>query len=191
MRRLALLFLALATFACTATPTDAPAAGSPGHDAATEGAAPPSTEGAAPPPLHPRVDRLPATTVRIVPTTGSGPVAVAARVAAAPEERQQGLMGVRDLPDGAGMLFVFDGTRRGGFWMRDTLVALDIAFVADSGRIEAILTMEPCLAEPCPVHDPHVAYRWALEVPAGWFARQGVQRGDPVSWDPPAAAGAQ
>jgi len=185
--------------ACTPAPTPGVAAG-PGNSAETlearEGAASgpvadPPADAVAPPSLHPRVDGLPATAVRILRASGGGPATVAVRVAETLSARRQGLMGVPELPDGTGMLFVFAAARSGGFWMRDTLVALDIAFVGEDRRIAAILTMEPCVADPCPVYDPDVAYRWALEVPAGWFARQQVRRGDEVSWDPPAAPGGQ
>lgn len=130
------------------------------------------------PPLHPEVDRLPSAVVTI--DTHRGHVDVRVRVASEPAQRQRGLQGVTELPAGTGMLFVFDGERRGGFWMRDTLVPLDIAFVGASGEIVSILTMQPCEAADCPIYDPGLAYTSAIEVPAGWLATVGATVGDPV-----------
>ncbi|MCC5947749.1 MAG: DUF192 domain-containing protein [Nitriliruptoraceae bacterium] len=100
------------------------------------------------------------------------------RVAASPDQRQQGLMFVEELAEGTGMLFVFDEERTGGFWMRDTLVPLDIAYLGPDGEVRAVLTMEPCETMPCPTYDPGLAYVAALEVPAGWFDSVGVGIGD-------------
>ena len=91
--------------------------------------------------------------------------------------RQRGLMGWEALPQGAGMVFVFDSERRGGFWMLDTLIPLSIAFADGDGEIVAILDMEPCEQEPCPSYDPDVAYQYALEVDQGRFAELGVEPG--------------
>ncbi len=143
-------------------------------------------EPAAPPSLHPDVDVLDRTRVSIA--TDDGEVALAVRVAATAEERQRGLMHVPDLPDGVGMLFRFDDDRDGGFWMKDTLVPLDIAFVDADGRIVAILAMDPCEADPCPVYAPAQHYRSALEVRQGWFAEVGVAVGNEVTWAPPVPA---
>lgn len=88
--------------------------------------------------------------------------------------RQQGLMGVEELAREAGMLFLFPGDRTGGFWMRDTLIPLSIAFLDAEGTVLALLDMEPCEADPCPSYDPGVAYRAALEVNQGRFADLGL-----------------
>jgi uncharacterized protein len=114
--------------------------------------------------------------------TADGAVTVEALVAEAAEDRQRGLMHVPHLPDGTGMLFVFADDRTGGFWMKDTLVALDIAFVDAAGTIVAIVAMDPCDEDPCPVHEPGAAYLTALEVPQGWFDAAGVAVGDELSW---------
>lgn len=110
--------------------------------------------------------------------TAAGPVELSVEVADDPDERRAGLSGRESLADDAGMLFVYPETRRGGFWMKDTLIPLTIAFLAADGRVLGIVDMEPCRADPCPVYDPGVAYRNALEVPAGALARLGVAVGD-------------
>lgn len=88
-------------------------------------------------------------------------------VAASGAERRRGLMGIDDLGPFDGMLFVFDGDTASGFWMKDTLLPLDIAFFTSEGTVVDSFTMEPCAADPCPVYSPAGRYRFALEVPAG------------------------
>lgn len=118
----------------------------------------------------------------VVVATDSGEVTLSVEVADTPEERSQGLMGRASLPERAGMLFRYaDEEVPGSFWMKDTLVPLSIAFLDAAGRIVAILDMEPCLAEPCPLYDPGVPYRAALEVDRGAFARLGIEVGDAVT----------
>jgi uncharacterized protein len=113
--------------------------------------------------------------------TREGPVAVKVEIADSPSERRRGLAGRRTLAPRAGMLFVYAEDVRGGFWMKDTLIPLDIAFVGARGRIVRIFTMAPCRRDPCRVYDPGVTYRSALEVNAGSFRRWGVRVGDRVS----------
>ncbi len=93
-------------------------------------------------------------------------------------ERAHGLMGRSSLPEDAGMLFVYDEPSAGGYWMKDTLIPLSIAFMDGGGRILRILDMEPCRADPCAVYDPGVTYASALEVNRGALARAGIREGD-------------
>ena len=97
--------------------------------------------------------------------------------AADPPTRQRGLMGIRELPDDAGMLFRFPQDTSGGFWMKNTIIPLSIAFADSGGRIVAIRDMEPCQADPCPVYSPGVPYRFALEVDKGRLDDLGVVEG--------------
>lgn len=132
------------------------------------------------PPLHPSVDGYPEALVELA----DGEVQLAVKLADTAERREHGLMEVEDLPDGTGMLFVFDTERTGGFWMKNTLVPLDIAYADAGGEIVSILAMEPCVADPCDVYDPGAAYQVALEVPQGWFDQVGVEVGDTLDWEP-------
>ena len=91
-------------------------------------------------------------------------------VADTPALRSQGLMGVTDLGGLDGMLFVFEEATDGGFWMKDTLIALDIAFFEAGGAFVDGFTMEPCAENPCPVYHPTGTYRYAVETPAGGLA---------------------
>jgi uncharacterized membrane protein (UPF0127 family) len=82
-------------------------------------------------------------------------------------ERTQGLMGVDDLGDLDGMLFVFPQETNARFWMKDTLISLDIAFFGDGGALVDALTMQACSADPCPSYVSAGPFSWALETPVG------------------------
>jgi uncharacterized protein len=112
------------------------------------------------------VIRTPGTTVRV-------PV----EIAVTPAQLQQGLSGRRTLAANSGMAFLWKSDIRTGFWMKDTSIPLSIAFWNKSGRILRILDMAPCRRDPCKVYDPKVAFRGALEVNRGAFARWGVHAG--------------
>ena len=132
------------------------------------------------PPLHPSVDDWEAGTVEVV-TADGATHEVAVRVARTEQQRQHGLMEVPELPDGAGMWFVYDEDRTGGFWMKNTLVPLDITYVGADDRIVDVADAVPCEADPCPAYPPSGAYRNVLEVPAGYLDRIGAGVGDVVT----------
>ncbi len=101
------------------------------------------------------------------------------------DEQTKGLMFVtaEEMPpyeDGAlrGMIFVYDFDHQGGFWMRNTIIDLDIAYIDKDGKIVQIFTMA-ALDERSYI--PRSQYRYALEVTAGVFAQQGITEGDTVS----------
>ena len=115
-------------------------------------------------------------------TVGDAPT-LAVEVADSPEERRVGLMGRTEVPEGTGMAFVYPEPERGGFWMKDTLVPLSIAWVLDD-TVVGVAEMVPCPdGEPCPVYYPQDAdavYDLAVEAAAGTFTEAGVRPGDPV-----------
>lgn len=116
--------------------------------------------------------------------TADGAILVNVEVADTPELQATGLMHRESLPDDAGMVFLFFDETRTGFWMKDTLIPLSIAFFARDGEILEILDMEPCESEACPTYDPGVAFRGALEVNQGAFADWGVEVGDKIRVSP-------
>jgi len=79
--------------------------------------------------------------------------------------RSLGLMNRRRAP-ADGMLFVFPEDTRGGFWMKNTLVPLTIAFFDVRGKRVRKLSMTPCRQESCPIYSPGERYRFALELRA-------------------------
>lgn len=101
-------------------------------------------------------------------------------IAETPEARAQGLMGVEDLRATDGMVFLFDSSTDGGFWMKNTLIPLDIAFWNDEMTIVDILQMEPCLEDPCQIYKPGASYVGAVEVEKNRLGEEGVKVGDRV-----------
>ena len=119
------------------------------------------------------------TTATIVVTDGEGARAeLTVELARTPAERSRGLMLRESLGEDRGMLFVFAENTTGGFWMKDTSIALSIAFIAEDGTILGIQEMEPLSTE---VHGPPGPYRYALEVNQGWFQQNGFDVGDRVA----------
>lgn len=104
-----------------------------------------------------------------------------AQVASAPVERQIGLMLRRNMPAHEGMLFVFEEAAVQCFWMKNTLLALTAAFVADDGSIVNLADMQPqtedshCSAKPV---------RYVLEMNQGWFAQRGLKAGSRLTGAP-------
>lgn len=94
------------------------------------------------------------------------------------DERAHGLMYRPRMRDDLGMGFLYDADTNGGFWMKNTLIPLSIAFFDSNGTILRIMDMEPCTEDPCPVYDPQVTYRGALEVNQGMFDDWGISEGD-------------
>lgn len=90
-------------------------------------------------------------------------------VADTPEKRAQGLRGVTDLGGLDGMVFLLPEPATKRFWMEDTVIPLDVAFFATDGTLLGVLTMEPCLEDPCPKYSIGEPWQWAIEVPAGRF----------------------
>lgn len=90
------------------------------------------------------------------------------------------------LAPSAGMAFLFGTPTTVGFWMKDTLIPLSIAFWDEHGRIVAIDEMTPCTQDPCTTYGPDAPYRGAVEANAGFFAGRGVAVGDTVEWGVPA-----
>lgn len=100
---------------------------------------------------------------------------VVAEVARTTEEREQGLMFRDEVPQGTGMLFVFVDEAIRSFWMRNTYVPLDVAWMNAELRIVDIQQMEP---ETTTLHEGDAPAMFALEVPMGWYAAHGVRVGD-------------
>jgi len=113
-------------------------------------------------------------------TSSGRTVELRVEVADDPTERSRGLMGREGLPENRGMTFLFEAETTSGFWMKDTLIPLSIAFWDRDGRIVQILDMRPCASDPCPTYRPGVPYVGAVEVNRGWFERNRVAIGDRV-----------
>lgn len=96
---------------------------------------------------------------------------VVAEVARTPDERAEGLMYRQEVPDGTGMLFVFEDNTIRSFWMQNTYVALDIAYMDASFVVVDIQQMEPLTTD---AHQSTTPAMFALEVRQGWFGEKGI-----------------
>ena len=100
-----------------------------------------------------------------------------AEVATTPEQRQTGLMNRFSLKPDHGMLFVFERSEPLSFWMRNTFIALSIAFISADGTILNIEDMQPQTDDP---HWSKGAALYTLEMKKGWFAERGIVAGNRV-----------
>ncbi|WP_296906684.1 DUF192 domain-containing protein [Thermotoga sp.] len=116
----------------------------------------------------------------IIITDGKKSLKLNVEIANTPLLRSIGLMYRKSIPDDFGMLFVFEGDTRSGFWMKNTYVPLEIAFINRNGVIFSIQEMEPCEKVPCKVYYAPKPFRYALEVKRGFFERHGFGVGDKV-----------
>jgi uncharacterized protein len=99
-------------------------------------------------------------------------------LARTPEARERGLMFREKLDADAGMLFIFDESEPHAFWMKNTLIPLDMIFIDDTGRIVGVVERaEPRTLTGRSASDPN---RYVLEVNGGWCAEHGVRVGDTV-----------
>lgn len=101
-------------------------------------------------------------------------IKILAEIADEPEAQSRGLMYRTELPAGEGMLFVFPDEAPRGFWMKNTLIPLDILFFDASGAWVSGTTMTPCEEDPCPGYPSNGGAKYALEIPAGFITEQGV-----------------
>jgi uncharacterized protein len=86
-------------------------------------------------------------------------------------QQQQGLMFRQLMPEDAGMLFLFGRETRGGFWMKDTYIPLDIAYLARDGTVQQIFHAKPLDTT---ILAPAQPYWHVIELNAGWFERHGM-----------------
>jgi uncharacterized membrane protein (UPF0127 family) len=110
--------------------------------------------------------------------TGADTVEVALEVARTPEAQERGLMYRTSLADGRGMLFTFPDDADHQFWMKNTVIPLDMIFIAHDGRIAGIhADATPLSTAAVGVGKPS---RFVLEVPGGYARRRGIAAGDRV-----------
>lgn len=111
----------------------------------------------------------------------AGMYQIDAQVAQTPDQRAVGLMWRKQMPQQEGMLFVFEQPGVQCFWMKNTLLPLTAAFIADDGEVVNLADMKPqttdshCSARPV---------RYVLEMNQGWFARKGIKPGTKLAGEP-------
>jgi uncharacterized membrane protein (UPF0127 family) len=102
-------------------------------------------------------------------------------VAQSQEERSIGLMFRKAMPTNDGMLFIFERPSQQCFWMKNTLLPLSVAFIADDGSIVNIEDMKPQTLDS---HCSTQPVRFVLEMNDGWFAKRGVKPGSKIQGQP-------
>lgn len=90
----------------------------------------------------------------------------------------KGLMYRESMPEDRGMLFMFPATQPLSFWMKNTLIPLDIIYIAENGEIVDIVTAEPCKSAHCPSYPSKAPGKYVLELNGGMAEKLGLQAGD-------------
>jgi uncharacterized membrane protein (UPF0127 family) len=104
-------------------------------------------------------------------------------IATTPAEQQHGLMDRTSMPAGHGMLFVFPDSQPRTFWMKNTLIPLDILFFdADRHLVTIQADAQPCKADPCQLYPSNESARYVLELNAGTAAKLGARKGDVITF---------
>ena len=111
--------------------------------------------------------------------TGGGPVKIRAEFAKTPEELEVGLMNRPSLPKNSGMLFIFPDETNRSFWMKNTLIPLDIIFISSKGRVNEMTTLSPCQETAiCQSYNSKTPAQYVLEINAGSTGKWRIMEGD-------------
>lgn len=114
----------------------------------------------------------------VITRTDGTTITVNAEIARKTEERNHGFMERKNIPDGTGMIFVFEKDQILSFWMKNTPHPLSIAYIDSKGKIRDLYDMTPYSLAPIV---STVSCRYALEVPQGWFEKNNIKAGDKIS----------
>ena len=99
-------------------------------------------------------------------------------LALTPEQQAQGLMFRESLPEATGMLFVFPEDAPHHFWMKNTMIPLDMIWMDSSGKVLFVSAdTPPCKADPCATYGPDASARQVLEIAGGMAAKEKVTVG--------------
>lgn len=96
-------------------------------------------------------------------------------------ERQKGLMFREELDGDSGMLFIFESSGEYDFWMKNTLIPLDIIWISEDMKIVDIQGAAPCVEDPCRSYIPKGNAKYVLEVNSGFAEENGIDIGDEVN----------
>ncbi len=113
--------------------------------------------------------------------TAAGPVKIQVEFAKTAQELETGLMNRNSLQADSGMFFVFPDEKSRSFWMKDTLIPLDMIFISKNGRVSEMTTQEPCpKIGTCQVYESKTPARYVLEINAGQAEKWNMAAGDIV-----------
>jgi len=100
------------------------------------------------------------------------------------QERRSGLMFRQNMDWNSGMFFVFDNEKGLSFWMKNTLIPLDMLFIDDDFKIVDIKEIvSPCLEDICPNYISEYPAKYVLEVNAGFTKENNIKIGDNILWN--------
>lgn len=111
--------------------------------------------------------------------TQQSTISIKAEIAKTEKDHAQGLMYRTSLPEDQGMLFVFPNEQKETFWMKNTLIALDIFFISSDKKIVHIeKNVPPCKSEPCPLYSSGTKVLYVLETNGGFADKYNIVEGD-------------
>ena len=124
----------------------------------------------------------------MTPANGTGPrvefpsgAVYRAELARTPEELAQGLMFRESLPEHTGMLFLFPGSDVHKFWMKNTMIPLDMVWMDAEGKVLFVsASTPPCRTDPCPTYGPELPATSVLEIAGGVASREKVTVGSTI-----------
>lgn len=115
--------------------------------------------------------------------TGKGRHSFGIEIADTPDLRKRGLMFRTSMPEDRGMLFFFDKEEPQAFWMKNTLIPLDMLFIsADYKVVSVAKNAVPCKTKVCDVYPSVKPAQYVLEVNGGISDKYGIKEGDTVEW---------
>jgi len=103
-------------------------------------------------------------------------------IAQTPEARIQGLMFRDYLLENSGMLFIFQKPQIHNFWMKNTLIPLDIIWLDKNSKVIYIQTLQPCQEQTCPSYGPNQDSKYVLELNAGTAEKINLKIGDKIGF---------
>lgn len=115
----------------------------------------------------------------IVKTTTGDTILIRLQVADTEQLRESGLMDVKSMDPDSGMVFVWPAPVLESFWMENTFIPLSVAFVGPDGTVQEIQDMAPLTTT---LHTPQKAYQYAIEANQGFFAENGIEAGQRVTF---------
>lgn len=129
----------------------------------------------------------PETETKVIFIAGGQSVSVSVEVADEPGEWETGLMFRERLPENHGMLFVFPDERERRFWMKNTLIPLDMVFVSSNLTIIHIVeNAQPCKKDPCRIYGSNGNAQYVIEVNSGFCKKHKIRKGNTIEIRPKA-----
>ncbi len=107
-------------------------------------------------------------------------IKINAEIADGEEERANGLMFRERLDENSGMLFIFDDENYRTFWMKNTLIPLDMIFIDKGSKIIDVKNAVPCIEEPCALYKSSKPAKYVLEVNANFTIKNYIKIGDKI-----------